>query len=129
MKPFISGKDVARSRFKVRSDAPNSMETGGGNFREPDFSGLMIKSSGHNLSNHPRLQAAKQCRALVEAIMLQALEDLWDSAQRKESISFFKGEGFCACAETLGMGRAQKFLILRIMKQALRLRSFPCTDK
>ncbi|MFA5354619.1 MAG: hypothetical protein WC291_10350 [Thermodesulfovibrionales bacterium] len=64
-------------------------------------SGQMKKNSG---------QMKKKMQALAEAIILQSLEDLWDSSRREESLVFFEGDGFRFCTEMAGIdlgGRIQ----------------------
>ncbi len=55
-------------------------------------------------------------RNLAEAIILQAIEDLWNSRLRNESIDFFRGEGFMRYARMAGMTRDEVFRILAIAK-------------
>ena len=55
-------------------------------------------------------------RGLMEAIILQALDDLGSSIHRKESIEFFKGNGFKVCAKIAGLDLEEQsgiFLSLR----------------
>jgi hypothetical protein len=42
-------------------------------------------------------------RNVAEAIILQSIEDLWDKKWKEESVSFFRGEAFNACAEIAGL--------------------------
>ncbi len=42
-------------------------------------------------------------RALGESIILQSLEDLGSAEYRKESVFFFRGEGFRLSAEIAGL--------------------------
>jgi len=52
----------------------------------------------------------------MEAIILQALDDLGSSIHRKESIEFFKGNGFKVCAKIAGLDLEEQsgiFLSLR----------------
>lgn len=37
-------------------------------------------------------------KSLAEAVILQSLEDFWSLTHRKQSIDFFKGEGFKVCS-------------------------------
>lgn len=49
---------------------------------------------------------------LAEAIILQAVKDLWNAHHREESVAFFMGEGFQICSELAGMdsGERERFL-------------------
>jgi hypothetical protein len=53
-------------------------------------------------------------RRLTEAIILQSIEDLWNSRYRGESMAFFRGEGFQICAKmaNLTLAKQSKFLLL-----------------
>ncbi|MDA8169114.1 MAG: hypothetical protein M0Z59_05370, partial [Nitrospiraceae bacterium] len=53
-------------------------------------------------------------RALAEAIILQSLEDLWDSGHRDESLEFFHGEGFGTYADLAGLGPAERAEIMKM---------------
>ena len=59
-------------------------------------------------------------RKIAEAIILQAVEDLWSPVHRKESIEFFTGEGFAICARIVGMGLYDKLRLIRIIKKAIQ---------
>ena len=58
-------------------------------------------------------------RSLAEAILLQALEDLWDGARRKETIAFFCGEGFRHCADIASMNNYERLKLIRIVRRAI----------
>ncbi len=58
-------------------------------------------------------------QGLAEAIILQALEDLWNGCLRNESIAFFNGEGFRRYAQMAGMTRDEAFGILAITGRVL----------
>jgi hypothetical protein len=53
-----------------------------------------------------------ELRYLAEAIILQALEDLWNIHHRKESIEFFSGEEFRSYSEIAGMDHFGKLRLL-----------------
>lgn len=55
-------------------------------------------------------------KALAEAIILQSIEDLWDEAHRRESLEFFKGEGFDMYADIAGLGPAEKSKLLGMIE-------------
>lgn len=52
---------------------------------------------------------------LAEAIILQSIEDLWGPIHKKESIDFFKGEGFRLAAEMAEMSAVDKRRLLLIL--------------
>jgi len=58
-------------------------------------------------------------KSLAEAILLQALEDLWDGARRKETIAFFCGEGFRHCADIASMNNYERLKLIRIVRKAI----------
>ena len=66
------------------------------------------------------LRPTKQEIKIVEAIILQAIEDLWSPVHRKESIEFFTGEGFAICARIVGMGLYQKLRLIHVIKKAIQ---------
>jgi len=57
-------------------------------------------------------------QSLAEAIILQAIEDLFDSSERNKSIDFFKGENFTLCAETAGLSTLEQMRIIRMLAKA-----------
>ncbi len=56
-------------------------------------------------------------KALAEAVILQAMEDLWSSTYRKESLEFFEGEGFAHCAELAGMTVVERLKLIRMLRR------------
>jgi hypothetical protein len=59
-------------------------------------------------------------KRLVEAVILQAVEDLWSKADRKESIDFFSGEGFSCCARAAGMELDDQIRLLHMVNGVLK---------
>ena len=57
---------------------------------------------------------------LAEAVILQAIEDLWNEDHRKECIDFFAGEDFRACASLAGMDIADKIEILKMLDKLIK---------
>ncbi len=55
---------------------------------------------------------------LVEAIILQAIDDLWDPAYKVESLEFFSEEGFNICSEIANISHLKKFKLLRMIAKA-----------
>jgi hypothetical protein len=53
---------------------------------------------------------------MAELIILQAFEDLGDPRQRKDSLEFFNGNGFKACAGMAGMGNKDMAQVLELLR-------------
>lgn len=68
---------------------------------------MSIKEATHN--NREVFMWEKD---LAEAIILQSMEDLYIPEYRKESIEFFRGEGFKICAEVADLNMNKKLSIL-----------------
>lgn len=58
-------------------------------------------------------------KSLAEAVILQSMEDLWDLRHRPESLKFFSGQEFRACARIAGMSTDDKLKLLNIVKKAV----------
>jgi hypothetical protein len=56
-------------------------------------------------------------KAIAEAVILQAVEDLWNSAHSKESVEFFEGEGFKHCADLAGMRVVERLKLIRMLRR------------
>lgn len=56
---------------------------------------------------------------LAEAIILQALEDMWDERYLKESITFFMGDGFDVWSCIAGLDVYKQYMILLIASRRL----------
>ncbi len=54
-------------------------------------------------------------RSLAEAVILQAMEDLWSKTHRQKSIEFFQGEGFKRYADLAGMAVADRAKLLKMV--------------
>jgi len=54
-------------------------------------------------------------RNLAEAIILQSVEDLWDTKQKEDCLTFFYGESFGICAELAGMNEHEQATMLQIV--------------
>jgi hypothetical protein len=63
-------------------------------------------------------KAKSKIAAFAEAVILQSIEDLFDSMQRKESIDFFKGEGFRLYAKIAGLSSTDQIRIIRMLANA-----------
>jgi hypothetical protein len=58
-------------------------------------------------------------KSLAEGIILQSIEDLWNSEHNGESLDFFSGGEFRACAEMAGMSLLEQVKILRMVKEVI----------
>jgi hypothetical protein len=54
-------------------------------------------------------------KSLAEAIILQSMEDLWSPEYRRESMDFFKGDGFKICAEIADLNINKQSKILHLV--------------
>lgn len=59
-------------------------------------------------------------KRLAESVILQSLEDLYDSNHREESIHFFTKRDFRVFAEMAGMNIDDKIRLLRLVRQVGR---------
>lgn len=57
---------------------------------------------------------------LAEAIILQALEDMWDKRYFKESIDFFLGDGFNIWSYFAGLDVYKQYMILLLACRGLK---------
>jgi hypothetical protein len=64
----------------------------------------------------PKKRDSARLQALAEAVILQAMEDLWSSAHSKESMEFFEGEGFRYCADLAGMRIVDRLKLIRMLR-------------
>ena len=62
-----------------------------------------------------RQKVKTRIKSLAEAVILQSIEDLFDSLQREKSIDFFKGENFTLCAETAGLSTLKQMRIIMML--------------
>jgi len=60
-------------------------------------------------------------RNLAEAVMIQAMEDLWDKKHRRQSLDFFSGETFEDCAGLAGMDIYEQMTLLQILRDSLKI--------
>jgi hypothetical protein len=65
----------------------------------------------------PKERDVVRLKALAEAVILQAVEDLWNSAHSKESVEFFEGEGFKHCADLAGMRVVERLKLIRMLRR------------
>jgi len=62
-------------------------------------------------------------KALAEAVILQAMEDLWSKTHRARSVEFFTGEGFRRYAAMAGMGTMERLRLLKTLRPKKEARS------
>ena len=59
-------------------------------------------------------------KSLVEAVILQAFDDLWSKTNRKQSIEFFTGEGFSLAVKAAGMEARDRIQLSRMVGSVLK---------
>ncbi|NJD57050.1 MAG: hypothetical protein FIA94_11690 [Nitrospirae bacterium] len=59
-------------------------------------------------------------KGLVEAVILQAFDDLWSKTNRKQSIEFFTREGFALCLKASDMGAREQILLRRMVGKVMK---------
>jgi hypothetical protein len=87
--------------------------------------GLSSFNSFEDMFNQPAVltrktrstRGAAKLKALAEAVILQALEDLWSDTYRKDSLEFFEGEGFRQCADLAGMKVVERLKFIRMLRR------------
>jgi len=52
---------------------------------------------------------------LAEAIIIQAMDDLYEKKEREASLEFFTGEGFAQCAALAGMDHEEMIRVLEVV--------------
>lgn len=67
--------------------------------------------------------------SLAEAVILQAVSDLWDENKKEESIEFFKGEGFLKYADLSGMSMSDRRRLLSMLNEPLKREGAQSEDK
>ena len=58
-------------------------------------------------------------KGLVEGVILQAMEDLWNEGYREDSVSFFKGRDFSLCADIAGLNLDDQVRMLKMVKDVV----------
>ena len=123
---FLSERQMLLARLKNKTYAPRSSEMQEHcKSKNPRLYPLCPEVSKHEMpdakgQNINELHARKQAGKIAEAIILQAIEDLWNTVRRKESIEFFAGEGFAICARIAGMGLYEKLKLIQAIKKAIQ---------
>jgi len=64
------------------------------------------------------LAANSHARSLAEAVILQSIEDLWNPICKRESLTFFQGNGFELCSEVAGISYIKQLAMLRMLAHA-----------
>ena len=77
------------------------------------------KRSGYSSKNRYRQKAERCVMALSEAVILQAIEDLWINKCREECSAFFNGEGFMIYAEIAGISSLDQRRILKMVNSRI----------
>lgn len=123
---FLSGKPMRYSRPKNKTYATHSFDIlNYGKGRRPHFYPLYPISPKHEIPDDKQLGVKGsgtiiQSKKIAEAIILQAIEDLWIPVHKKESMGFFAGEGFVICAKLVGMGLYEKLRLIQVIKKAIQ---------
>ncbi len=68
--------------------------------------------------------ASMRIASLAEAVILQALCDLFNGAHRRESVAFLSGDGFRTASDIAGMSHEEKVEILKFARQCLPKKAF-----
>lgn len=63
----------------------------------------------------PKRRYSSGIKTLAEAVILQAMEDLWSKSHRQKSIEFFQGDGFKHYADLAGMAAADRSRLLKMV--------------
>ena len=71
-----------------------------------------------NESKLPQKQSAMAARALAEAVILQAIEDMWCEKEKSKRLSFFTGESFRIYSKMAGMDFHDWTVLLNLVKNA-----------
>lgn len=71
-----------------------------------------------NESKPHQKQSAMAARALAEAVILQAIEDMWSEKEKSKRLGFFTGESFRIYAKMAGMDFHDWIRLLNLVKNA-----------
>ena len=127
MRCHVSAKQMqfcrTRNRFFRQSSSDASGSLKGARHRQLFYyMAPVAPEAGKKEESAISVQAGGMQKHLAEAIILQAIEDLWSPQHRGESIEFFLGEGFAKCAELAGMGIYDRLRLIRHLKKAFNKR-------
>jgi len=70
--------------------------------------------------------ANSHARSLAEAVILQAIEDLWNPVCKRGCQRFFEGDGFELCSEIAGISYIKQLAMLRMLAYAGPKTSLRC---
>lgn len=59
-------------------------------------------------------------KKLAEGIIMQSIEDLWDTCERKKCEQFFVGEGVSICSELAGMSLYDEVKLFNLVQDILK---------
>jgi hypothetical protein len=127
---FLSERHMLFARPKNKTYTPRSSETQEYCKSRPSrIYPLCPKSPKHEMPDArgqiiKGLHARRQAEKIAEAIILQAIEDLWSDVHRQESIEFFTGEGFAICARIAGMGLYEKLKLIQAIKKSIQKKDY-----
>ena len=122
---FLSERQLLFARPKNKTYTPRSSERQKHcKSKTPRLYSLCPTPPKHEMPEAGRLKmkglhARKYAEKIAEAIILQAIEDLWSVLHRQESIEFFAGDGFATCARIAGMGMYEKLKLIQTIKRAI----------
>lgn len=116
---FPPGRDMRVGITKKNPNPGNCEFTGYCGSRKNLLSGSARCSPQAEGKRYMRKVHAKtQVKKIAEAIILQAVEDLWLPVHKKESVDFFTGEGFVICAKLVDFGLYEKLKLVHLINKA-----------
>jgi hypothetical protein len=117
---LLSGKQTLFSKQRNKTYATGSFEIQEPcESKRPKLYPFCLKAPKQQIRQNSRQNSqVLQAKKIAEAIILQAIEDLWSPIHKQESIEFFTGEGYALCAQILDMGLIEKLKIIQIIKKA-----------
>ena len=83
-------------------------------------SGMTVRNTSSSLVPEAGGVERVNFRALAEGVILQAIEDFWNEASRKDSIEFFHGEGLRQWAAIGGISIGKQLKLIRMLKKQFR---------
>jgi hypothetical protein len=81
----------------------------------------VLTSSGgvdKKIPRRPAKATIRRLKALGEAIILQAMEDLGSRVHRRKSIEFFSGQGFEECADLAGLKETDRMKLISMLAKS-----------
>ncbi len=77
-----------------------------------------FESAAAKESEPPQKKSAMAAMALAEAVILQAIEDMWCEKEKSKRLSFFTGESFRIYSKMAGMDFHDWIVLLNLVKNA-----------